>query len=97
MTSKEALQALKVFIKNFTGDFEKEYTPMDFEKSFFKTKFEIIQKDLEVLQVLKDKLPHITILRVMEYEGTYELYNSINCTSITKEEYELLKGWLNDK
>ena len=94
MTSKEALQALKVFIKNFTGDFEKEYTPMDLEKSFFKTKFETIQKDLEVLQVLKDKLPHITTLRVMEYEGFYMLYNGINCTGITKEEYVLLKEWL---
>ena len=58
---------------------------------------EFTEQDLKLLQVLKDKLPHITILRVMEYEGTYELYNSINCTSITKEEYELLKGWLNDK
>lgn len=55
---------------------------------------EKLAKDLEVLQILKDKLPPITILRVMEYEGTYVLYNSINCTSITKEEYELLKEWL---
>lgn len=57
--------------------------------------FLTIKKDLEVLQVLKDKLPYITILRVMECEDTYMLYNDINITSITKEEYELLKEWLN--
>ena len=56
---------------------------------------EFTEQDLKLLQVLKDKLPHITTLRVMEYEDTYEFYNSINITSITKEEYELLKEWLN--
>ena len=84
MTSKEALNRLSEYIGELGGGETLEEE-------------DVILTDLEVLQVLKDKLPHITTLRVMEYEGTYELYNSINCTSITKEEYELLKGWLNDK
>lgn len=58
--------------------------------------FLTIKKDLEVLQILKNRLPRTATLRVMEYEGFYLLYNGINCTSITKEEYELLKEWLSN-
>lgn len=84
MTSKEALDYIEKVMVAENGRLSL------YEKLNIKT----IAKDLEVLQVLKDKLPQITTLRVMEYEGTYVLYNSINCTSITKEEYELLKEWL---
>lgn len=82
MTSKEALTHLCIIA-----------TTPEFARSIDYC-YDIVLKDLEVLQVLKDKLPRITTLRVMEYEGTYDLYNSINSTSITKEEYELLKEWL---
>lgn len=85
MNSKEALEEIKDWL---------EYKDADWATIKYVEK---IEKDLEVLQILKDRLPPITILRVMEYEGTYVLYNSINSTSITKEEYELLKEWLENE
>lgn len=86
MTSKEALNQLYIMADTPEQAMNIQYY------------YDIVKKDLEVLQVFKDILPSITILRVLKYEGAYMLYNSINGTSITKEEYELLKEWLdNDK
>lgn len=100
MKSKEALQALKVFMKNFTGDFEKEYTPMDFEKSFFKTKFETIQKDLEVLEILKK---HFQVYFDDETENGLEekVFNGIDLDDIWgdgyDEDFDKIKEWLENE
>ena len=100
MTSIEALQALKVFIKKFI-DFEKEYTPMDFEKWFFKTKFETIQKDLEILEILKQYIIYKDYGNDME---SYVLNKTIHKANYSYgegwekelEEFNKIKEWLED-
>lgn len=98
MPSIEALDKLKETIKDYVCNFEKDYTPMDFEKWYYKSKFENIQKDLEVLDLLK---------RYIKKDLKWFMYNSgdswywcidkIQSMEITDEEFEKLKEWLNDK
>ena len=53
MKSKIALEDLKDRIKTYVCNFETAETPIDFDKWFYKKRFEIIQKDLEVLKILR--------------------------------------------
>lgn len=96
-SSKEALKRIETAWPFNVEGKESVYRAYISSSYHYYKDFDLVMRDLEVLEILKDKLPHITTLRVMECEGNYDLYNSINCTSITKEEYELLKEWLKNE
>lgn len=97
MTGKEALNDLKKVVKKLLCNFEKEYTPLDYEKWFYKTKFDEIEKDLQVLDILKK-------LFALEYDVDFYL-NRIEAIpnkliisgTITREELDKIEEWLKDK
>lgn len=96
MTGKEALKSLKGYIKDCVCNYEKEYTPFDVLKCFLKERIEAIEKDLEVLSILKK-------LFTLEYDVDFYL-NRIEAIpkkmvisgTITSEELNKIEEWLND-
>lgn len=87
MTSKEAL---KVLYPN------KTYTPY-YTKSEKRNACKVIEKDLEVLEILKKKL--VELNRVKTYTD-YRVYNCYQYSSdlyLTEKEFNKIKEWLNDK
>ena len=93
MTSKEDLIKLKeVFleIKQWWLKDDKEKLTEWQEKTF-----DNAIKDLEVLEILKNKRVDISILALC---GTVEEYNNAYIRNLTQEEFDLIKEWLdNDK
>ena len=52
---------------------------------------------LQDIKLIRDAILRVTQLYLIEYEDTYLLHNGINQTELSKEEYELLKEWLNNE
>lgn len=97
MTSREALEELyelALFDSICDPDDCKRCTAIKVCGSY--QYYKTIKKDLEVLEIIKNKLVYPLALMSLPYE----LYNNsvIKEQQLTKEEYELLKEWLkNDK
>lgn len=102
MTSKEALEDLRFQVGNIT------YFTKDLKMTTFIVKdsciFEIIEKDLDVLEILKKKEVAIDELKncIKEDSKNYpalEEYNAFagDKNSLTQEEFDLLKEWLEDE
>lgn len=80
MTSKEALNNIQYMLKQ-TGNLV-----------FYKEETEVIGNDLEVLEIIKNKLVFPLALMSLPYE----LYNQsvMKEQQLTQEEYDKIKEWL---
>ena len=93
MTSKEVLEESRCLLAS--NQVTKRYSDI-FEENLLQP----IEKDLEVLEILKKNEISISYI---EQSTSYDDYISScdyfrNLSYITEEEYELVKGWLeNDK
>lgn len=62
--------------------------------------YETIKKDLEVLEIIKTKNVNISLIKNGYGPFAYAVYNSYidieKNDELTKEEYELLKEWLEE-
>lgn len=96
MTSQKALQ----LIRNY-HDAEARETYHDSTKNIFKRELDLIEKDLEILQMLKKNMSIETDYfddddMCREYE--YIAHNGVDLCIESKEEFNKLKEWLeNDK
>lgn len=85
MTSKEALERLYDGYQNGMAG-----------RSFY----DIIKQDLEILEIIKTKNVNISLIKNCYGPFAYAVYNSYidieKNDELTKEEYELLKGWLEE-
>lgn len=65
---------------------------------FYKEEIEAIEKDLEVLEIIKTKKPYFSRLvcskTVEQYNKVYTAYEPFNSQLLTEEEFKLLKEWL---
>ena len=95
MASKEALKNLKNYIKKYVCNYEKEYTPLDREKYFFKEIFEVIEKELEVLEILK-RIDWLIYNNVDKNDFNWYI-DTNKSMKLTKEEVEKIKDWLKGK
>lgn len=79
MTSKEAMQDLR---KDATKH-------LDHHIKYLNDRLDVIEKDLEILEILKDKL-------AVYFKAHYRLsvMGSLDYQRLTEEEYKLLKEWL---
>ena len=95
MTSQKALQ----LIRNYHNA-EAYETYHDSAKNIFKRELDIIEKDLEILQMLKKNMSIKTDYYDddMHHEYEYIAYNGMDLWIESKEEFNKLKEWLeNDK
>ena len=95
MTSQKALQ----LIKNYHNA-EAYKTYHDSAKNIFKRELDLIEKDLEILQMLKKNMSIKTDYYDddMRHEYEYIAYNGMDLWIESKEEFNKLKEWLeNDK
>lgn len=95
MTSKEALKELKFQVGNIT------YFNHDLQSTTFKVRdsglFEIIEKDLEVLEILKPFVKLETLnpyCSIYKDESIKEPHYFVNGLETDKETYEKVKEWL---
>lgn len=94
MTSKEALQHIINLVSDDT-----------YYRDRLEEEFEILQKDLEVLKILKkhfsfklEENSWADILSIVDIIDLKQVYG-INCTATTglhPRESEIIKGWLNE-
>ena len=94
MTSKEALKYLLV-------NSEELYSQYEEDEKFYLDAFElynIVLKDLEVLEIIKTKSVDINLVKNCYGPLAYAVYNSYideeKNDKLTKEEFDLLKEWL---
>ena len=95
MTSQKALQ----LIRNYHNA-EAHETYHDSAKNIFKRELDLIEKDLEILQMLKKNMSIKTDYYDddMRHEYEYIAYNGMDLWIESKEEFNKLKEWLeNDK
>ena len=95
MTSQKALQ----LIRNYHNA-EAYKTYHDSAKNIFKRELDLIEKDLEILQMLKKNMSIKTDYYDddMRHEYEYIAYNGMDLWIESKEEFNKLKEWLeNDK
>ena len=95
MTSQKALQ----LIRNYHNA-EAYETYHDNTKNIFKRELDLIEKDLEILQMLKKNMSIKTDYYDddMRHEYEYIAYNGMDLWIESKEEFNKLKEWLeNDK
>lgn len=89
MTSKEALEKLFNDIKQFEEHF------LGCICNDTKEEYNLIEKDLKILEILKNKLVDITILY---FSTCIEVYNCGFANrpkfQLTQEEYNKIKEWL---
>ena len=89
MNSKQALEILNIKCIRSNG-VDDEY----FEE------FNIIKKDLEVLEIIKTKRVDISLVKNCYGALAYAVYNSYideeKNDKLTKKEFDLLKEWLED-
>lgn len=89
--SKEAL----VQIKNHLYAILKEEAPELIHH--YDNKFAIVEKDLEVLEILKSKKVPIDIVKnCIDYNRGYKFYNIgwLQDRALTEEEYRKIKEWM---
>lgn len=96
MTSKEALDELNIILKTNYGT--KRYSDI-----FEENRIKVIERDLEVLEIIKKRrvdvyaLEHY-ICRYHNDDEALENYNKLCCLeqiTLSYDEYNLLKEWLN--
>ena len=95
MTSQKALQ----LIRNYHNA-EAYETYHDSAKNIFKRELDLIEKDLKILQMLKENMSIKTDYYDddMRHEYEYIAYNGMDLWIKSKEEFNKLKEWLeNDK
>lgn len=97
MTSKEALEELRSQVGNityFTHDSEGVLQMATFQVRDSGL-FEIIEKDLEVLKILKNKKVDIILLTMCPYVSAYNCYYK-NATELhlTRKQFNKVKEWL---
>ena len=87
MTSKEALEDLRDYHNEIVIDNYCTYTENMFEKEL-----DIIEKDLEVLEILKNKNVDVDLIKnIMKDDRKFECYPDEN---LTQEEFNKIKEWL---
>ena len=96
MTSKEALKIIRSYHDEMI--YHSDYAFIEIE-NIFKQELDIIEKDLDrleklerVIEILKKSL----LLNVKEVRGIYYVLGYDTNYCMTKEEFELLKGVLED-
>ena len=95
MKSIEDLKTLESAIRIFVCDFKKNYSPYDFEKYVYKNIFETLQKDLEVLEILK-RIDWLVYNNVDKNDFNWYI-DTNKSMKFTKEEVEKIKDWLKGK
>jgi len=99
MTSKEELALIK---EQFISDIENEETDNCWNETdkkadinWWKGKFQTIEQDLEILEIIKNKLVFLLALMSLPYE----LYNKsvMKEQQLTQEEYDKIKEWLENE
>lgn len=96
MTSKEALQSIRDFHNEVVYCKHRNYI-----KNIFEKELDIIEKDLEILEILKSYMSIETEIfenennEVVEYE--YIAFNNGDLDIENKEEYNKIKEWLQGK
>lgn len=96
MTSKEKLQELKEQIQEEMADYWQGYERQEYETHKYDEDFDSIIKDLEILEILKNKPEILTFVRRFTTYENYRQFN--NQTRILKEEFDKVKRWLeNDR
>ena len=94
MTSKEALKYLLVNSEELYSQYEED------EKFYLDAVelYNIVLKDLEVLEIIKTKSVDINLVKNCYGPLAYAVYNSYideeKNDKLTKEEFDLLKEWL---
>ena len=87
MTSKEALEDIRDYHNEIVIDNYCTYTENMFEKEL-----DIIEKDLEVLEILKNKNVDVDLIKnIMKDDRKFECYPDEN---LTQEEFNKIKEWL---
>lgn len=94
MTSQKALQ----LIRNYHNA-EAYETYHDSAKNIFKRELDLIEKDLEILQMLKKRMSIKTDYYGddMRHEYEYIAYNGMDLWIESKEEFNKLKEWLTNE
>lgn len=87
MTSKQALENIRDYHNETVIDNYCTYTENIFEKEL-----DIIEKDLEILEILKNKNVDIHLIKnIMKDDRRFECYPDEN---LTQEEFNIIKEWL---
>ena len=89
MTSKEALKIIRSYHDEMIYHSDCAFIEIE---NIFKQELDIIEKDLEVLEILENKSVDIHLIKdIMKDDRKFECYPDEN---LTQEEFNIIKEWL---
>jgi len=86
--------------REFLDRLKKDLEKLEYYEEIFNKPLKNIRERLEILDILKEKEVDIPGFRqrIIDYEKDFDFYynhwNFISYKPLTKEEFELIKGWL---